>query len=216
MADLFQRQHPITKFLTGLTNLMMVNFLFIITSLPIFTIGASLTAMHKVIFKTILNEDPSVIREYFTTFKKEFKQATILWIPVLLLILFFFYEIYIVNMVLDKSLFWMQFPIWAFLFCTVSVLFYGFPMLANFENTNKEIIKNSILLSLSHIPTTIMFIVVTLIVPLIVDAFPGTIGVFFLLLCFFGFAIIGWYFDFYLRRIFKLEKKPDNIYDTDK
>ena len=50
MADMFKRTSPGMRFLSGLGTLILCNLLFIITSIPIFTIGASLTAMYRITF----------------------------------------------------------------------------------------------------------------------------------------------------------------------
>ena len=79
MLQLF---HPDSKFmgiLNKIADMMLLNVLFIITSIPIFTLGASITALYTVTLKLSQAEEIYPLREYFTAFKANFKKATVLW-----------------------------------------------------------------------------------------------------------------------------------------
>lgn len=60
-----------------IVDLLLLNFLFVITSLPVLTLGASLTALFSVSLKLVRNEESYVSRDYFRAFKKNFCQATV-------------------------------------------------------------------------------------------------------------------------------------------
>lgn len=77
---------PGSKFMNALgvlANLMILNFLTLFLCLPILTAGASLTAMHYVLLKIVKDEEPEIISEFFHSFKMNFKQATIIWLIML-------------------------------------------------------------------------------------------------------------------------------------
>ena len=48
--------HPFFEFMGGLGDWMILNVLFVVTSLPVVTIGASLTAMYRVSLRRIRKE----------------------------------------------------------------------------------------------------------------------------------------------------------------
>lgn len=78
---------PDSKFMIGLGNLIdavIVNILMLVTSIPIATIGASLTAGHDAIRRAIQGEAGGVTRNYFKAFAANFIKATLLWLPYLL------------------------------------------------------------------------------------------------------------------------------------
>lgn len=165
------------RFLTNLFNIFWVNLLFFFTCIPIITIGPSLCALYRVCLKIISGEDPMVYNEYFREFKNSFKKGTLLWIVVLLLgglFAFELYGIYFRDDLISGSLDWLQYPVWAMLLIVVQVFLYGFALLAVFENSFKNTIINSILLSIKHIPITILLIAVWLFTPLLVNTFPQT------------------------------------------
>jgi len=78
---------PIMRFLGKIADLMIVNVLTIICSIPIFTIGPALTAAHYVCLKIVRKEEGYVIKNYFKAFKENFKQATVIWLILLAIII---------------------------------------------------------------------------------------------------------------------------------
>ena len=57
-----------------------MNIYFVLTSIPIVTIGASFTALYTVTNKMVNDDEGPVKDEYFKAFKSNFKQSTIIWL----------------------------------------------------------------------------------------------------------------------------------------
>ena len=72
------------RYLNRFADLMILNLLFLLTSIPIFTIGASLTALYSVCFHLGTDREGSTFRDYFAAFKENFRQATALFLLLLL------------------------------------------------------------------------------------------------------------------------------------
>ena len=68
-----------SSFVKGV-KLLVVNALWVICSLPIFTIGASSCAACYVCLKLLNEEDGNVVSWFFKSFKENFKQGTIIWL----------------------------------------------------------------------------------------------------------------------------------------
>ena len=94
---------------------------------------------------------------FFESFRSNFKQATTIWIPFLLLTGFFAGDLYIIYNVIDASFSWMQFPVWFLLILVFCIQIYAFPQIAKFESDIKRLILNSLLLAVGNFPTTIFF-----------------------------------------------------------
>lgn len=75
--------NAVLRFFNKVTDLVVLNLLFLLTSLPVFTIGASLTALYAVSLRSIRYGDGYVVRSYFRSFKKNFRQATLAWLVLL-------------------------------------------------------------------------------------------------------------------------------------
>lgn len=170
----FNYNNPAMRFLTNLFNIFWVNILFIFTCIPIITIGPSLCALYRVCLKIISGEDPMVYHTYFQEFKSSFKKGLILWIIVLVGCGFFGYELYLIYFsdLVPDSMSFLQYPVWVMLLLLIQIFLYGFALLSIFENSLKNTIINSILLSIKHIPTTILLLAVWLFTPLLVNTFP--------------------------------------------
>ena len=58
-------------------ELLLLNLLFVLTSLPLVTVGASMTALFAVNLKLVKNEESYIAKEYFRAFRQNLKPATI-------------------------------------------------------------------------------------------------------------------------------------------
>jgi Predicted integral membrane protein len=192
----------IFRMLGVLCNLIMVNGLFIITSLPIITIGASLTGLTRVTMKMVQHQDPSVVKDYFGAFKKHFKESTIIWLIVLFAGTFFTIDLYVIFTKIDEQYKLLQIPVWIFLFFVFSIIVYGFPLISSYPDKIRSTIKNSILLSLGNIPVTIFaFAIPLLIAKFAVTSGERLVGVFSIFI-FCGFALLSYINIFFVNRIF--------------
>ena len=75
------------SFLIRLTDYILLGLLWFVCSLPVITYGASTTAMLYTAGKVIRQGEGNVFPTFFEAFRREFKQATVLWliaIPLLL------------------------------------------------------------------------------------------------------------------------------------
>jgi uncharacterized membrane protein YesL len=84
---LFDPEAKIWQVMSRVGDLILLNWIFIITSLPIFTAGPSLTALSYVQFRMMDGMDEHPIRDYFEAWKGNFKRSFIIWIVYLALIL---------------------------------------------------------------------------------------------------------------------------------
>jgi len=87
---------PIMQFLLTLFDLMYLQLLTLICCIPLITIGASLTAMHRVCYKLVQQESAGITREFFYGFKTNFKSATPIGLLYLIFLLFLLINNYIV------------------------------------------------------------------------------------------------------------------------
>ena len=155
MRELF---NPDSKFMRGMSrigDLLLLNFFFLITSIPIITIGASVTAMYTVCFRFGTDREVGTTRSYFTAFKDNFKQATLMWLG--LLFLLFAIGFSVVMFILMPG--WMHF-LWipfaiAFLAAFFMMLL-AFPLLSQFDNKIRVTLKNALILSIAYLPRSVL------------------------------------------------------------
>ncbi len=192
---------PIMQFLSRLTDIFILNILFIVCSLPVVTIGASATALYSVTLKMAKNEESYIFQSYFGAFKSNFKQSTISWLILMLIgtVLWGDYRaLGIMGEPLQRIFSFVLFAAGVLLLFTA---LYLFPYIARFENTIKNSIKNAFMISIAQLPYTLLLLLLfalaaafTLFIDLRITGF-----VWFVI----GFSGIAYLNSFLLRRAFR-------------
>ena len=159
---------PFVKGLSQVGNLILLNWIFLLCSIPIVTIGASVTAMHDVGLRLVRKEEPAIIKSFFAAFKRNFKQATIIWLILLLLGVILIVDLFIGPDIISGA--WGVMLIAA---VVIGVLWliewvYTFPLQARYENTVRQTLKSAFILGVAYIPWTLVLIAITVAVPLLI------------------------------------------------
>ena len=196
----FNPKSTATRFLTGLCNLIIVNLLFIITCIPIFTIGASLTALYRITIAILAGDNPAIFRDYFRAFKENFLKATLLELFYAAVSAFFIFEVVMVNTMMSPDLSWVQYIPYFFLLLILAHTLYSFPLLAWFEESFGQILKNALFLSITNLPVTIMYILFTAGLAYAFWQFPSLTGS---LMIFLGISLLALFYSLFLKRIFE-------------
>jgi uncharacterized membrane protein YesL len=141
---------PDSKFMGWLgllANLMILNFLTLLTCIPIITAGASLTAMHYVLQKIVREEDTNIMDQFFHSFKMNFVQATIIWIILVLVYAVLFVDWRILRMQGDQFPGFFIILMYAAIAIVYLISLYVFPVLARYKNTIGGTFKTSFALA---------------------------------------------------------------------
>lgn len=156
--------------LSKMADLMWLNILTILLCLPVVTAGAALTAMNYMALKIVRDEECYVTQGFFKSFKENFKQATIIWLLLLAVVIILGIDFFVITHSETPVSGIIQVAV---MVATILLLFtsmYLFPVLAKFDNTILKTIKNALILSLVQFPKTILMIIVYLI-PLVITIY---------------------------------------------
>jgi len=188
-------------FCSRLVELTKINLLWLLCCLPIVTAGAATTAMISCLY-AFRAEEPCGGRTFFTAFRKNFGKATILWLATLL---------FAVMLAADYSIVAsLEFPgrmaviVVIFFLFSALVLFYGliFPLLSQFPGSIREMVVNTVLLCLAHLPRMLLVTAMNLLPLFLLLLLPQA----FLLLGFLfpvcGFSLMGLYDIWVIEKIF--------------
>lgn len=206
MRKFFSDSNPLIRGLSKLADLMWLNALFIITSLPVFTIGAAASALYYEAMRVVQGEESYITRDFFKAFKNNFKNATVVWIVSAFLLSLFGYTFYILGKS-DLSYAHVAMGILGIPMILISfMLLYVFPIMSKFENTIMNTVINALLISLAQFPKTILMLAFSAVPILLVlsswNWFP--------LLVLGGFAIVAYVNGSFMNKIF------DKIQDKEK
>lgn len=150
MGKLFGPDSPVIQFLWKLADLVALNLLWLVCCIPVITIGPSTVAMYCVARDIAKGEWPAILRTFFRAFRENFKQALlvflILLIPVCLVAV---YLLLALSGALDHS-------VWMKMLCCLAAIIIGFvwtyvfPLMAQFDNSLGNTLKNAVLLPLAN------------------------------------------------------------------
>lgn len=138
---------------------VILNLLGMLFSIPVITAGAAMTAKYYVAMKIVRGEEPSVLKDFWKSFRENFKQSTLIWIGAVLLTAFLVYD-GIVIMGMQSTGVNDGFKIAFVILCAVLLmsLHAVFALLARFHLTIGGAVHNAILFTLSHVPQMILLI----------------------------------------------------------
>lgn len=138
---LFDVENPVWRFVGNIADMFLLSVLWYLCCIPIFTAGAGTTAMYYVTMKLTANQEGYTLPSFWQSFRRNFRQASILWLGVLA-----------IGGVLAADIFWAvsggspfgfyllpAFAVMALLF--LMVVSFLFPLLARCENTLSALVK---------------------------------------------------------------------------
>ena len=74
MAEFFNLDNPIWRFMGKVFDMMVLTVLWVVTSLPVFTIGASTTALYYAGMKLAKDQEGYVVKDFFHSFRENFRK----------------------------------------------------------------------------------------------------------------------------------------------
>lgn len=210
MGRFLDMDSPLMRVLNRVGDLLILNILMIICCIPVITIGAAYTGMHYVLLKMVRDREGYLVRGFFKSFVQNFKQATLIWILMLLVIAVYVGDILIFNYS------GMEFPkavvvaVLAVAIILLMMAVYVFPLQSRFENTIRNTLRNALILAFANLPKTLLMMVLYAL-PLVICYF-STYAMLFVFL--FGISAPAYGAAWLYSGIFKkLEPEPEEITD---
>jgi uncharacterized membrane protein YesL len=161
-----------------------LNILWLVCCLPIVTIGASTTALYYTSFKIAKDGGSYITKMFFHSFKQNFRQATVIWLIMLVTGLIIGADAVLLYRLRATStgtvaVIWtlLLAAIFACMIAYAIVLAYIFPLLSIASNTTANMFKNAFLIGTHYLFVTILiffihyamfFLVVNVFTPLII------------------------------------------------
>lgn len=131
------------RLMTKIGIIIAANLMFVLFSLPFFTIGAGITALYHVMLKTLRNGGVvNPFKEFWKGFRNNFKQATIAWIVFVLIMGFLSVDVQICDQA-GGAVRYLRFAIYTIGAAVIFLYLYLAPTMAVFEDTLPHLIKNA-------------------------------------------------------------------------
>lgn len=157
--NIFSSNSVLGRALNLIADIVIVHFMWVIFSIPIFTIGASTTGLYYSLMKRQRRDEGYVYSNFIKGFKDSFKQSTIVWLILLaagaIIVTDIRIGMYAIGTIGNIMIFTSSILLIPYiLICT-----YIFPVIAKFENSIIQNLKNSILLAIAHFGYTLLILV---------------------------------------------------------
>lgn len=173
MGSIFNMDNGLMSALSKIFDIFLISIIWFICCIPVVTAGAATTALYYAVVKVIRRERGYLIKEYFRSFKLNFKNATFVWIIILVLSMLFYFNIYFVKETMDGTVGFVLMCVYrTFLFVILSVTVFLFPNLSRFAMDKIQLIKVSFLMSIKHLPITILVDLIIIVAALVIWFIP--------------------------------------------
>lgn len=161
---IFNLDGPLYQFMTRFWDLIKLNFIWLIFSLPIVTLGASTLAAYTVALKMVDDEEGGIFKTFLKAFLDNWKQGTIMGAIHLAVVYFLYLNLEFLNKLENAPVF---FLIAAMVIGFLGLLYltYAFPLCARYQNTIRKTLKNSAAIAMKYfVQTLILWTVVGLLI----------------------------------------------------
>lgn len=203
----FSVDSPLYRFLSKFLDVLKLNFMWLLFSIPIITIGASTVAAMSVSLKMADDEEGYIGRSFIKAFKENWKQGTALWIITVIAAYAVYLDFQLFNAVEGNPIIFLMIGIISCFIIVLSLL-YAYPLAARYENTLIKTIQNSFEISKRYFGRTLLLIIVVLF-EILIFQFNTTMLFFGILI---GPAFLIFTIASFSKRIFQqIEKEPGAV-----
>ena len=152
MRKLLDINNPVMRFLVALFDLIALSVLWVVFSLPVFTMGAASAALYHAVYHHVRKGEDYIWSSFFDAFKANFKRQTLAWLVALdiLAVLTFdaivFRSIYLQG----KPFGWVYYAVLVLLAFAVTWTVYLAAYGARFNGSVKDVLRFSFILFRAH------------------------------------------------------------------
>lgn len=159
MAGFFSPDSKLYRFMSRLTDVVTLNLLWILCSLPIVTIGASTIAASSVSLRIAEGREGYISRDFFKAFKENLRQGIPMTFITAVCVWAVWLDFQMFSAAEENSLLFLITGIIAAYVFGFSLL-YVYPLLARYENTVLNSLKNSFRISMRYFLRSLLLAVI--------------------------------------------------------
>lgn len=213
--NLFNEDNFLNKALNLCGDVIIANILFVICSIPIVTIGPSLTALYHCMLRSVKGNNNGTIKTFFRALKENFKQSFAVWISLLLIFAILFLNIRFLKQTDSSFSHALLIGTYSITLLVTVIFLYIFPVIAAFQGTIKNHLRNAVLFAFTNLPSTLAIAFITVFPVILVYMNYDIILVFLVCWTFFLFGLVAYINSKLFYRMFKpyLGEEEDDAAD---
>ena len=160
------------RWLEVATDFFLLNLLWLVACLPVVTIFPSTAAMFGVVRDWVRKKEGSLTRTFVVRFRENFGQSLLIGVVWTVFGVALFLDFLVAN----QLSYWPGVVMKSVLVLASSVYAFGsvflFPVMVHYDTDWKTVIKNSLLLAIGRLPTTIVCLVLVVVTAGLTVVFP--------------------------------------------
>lgn len=160
MSNFFNMDNGFFTALSKFVDIIIISLVWLICCIPVITIGPATTSLYYAVVKVIRRERGYLVREFFHSFKLNFKNGLISGVLITLLFIILFFDRRFASGLEGTQGFVMLGIFNAMIFLLICVTIYIFPLLSRFSVGVKQLFKTSVFMAMRHLPTTILLVII--------------------------------------------------------
>ena len=159
MSGIFNSENKVFSTLSKVFDMIVIGLVWILLCIPIITIGPATTALYYTIVKVIRRERSYLFKEFWRSFKLNFKQGIVVSIIFVVFAFIMYVDFRFLNEAVEESYKYRSVLYGVYLVVIVMAVFlflYVFPILSRFTVSTKQLFKWAFLLSVRHFVSTFL------------------------------------------------------------
>lgn len=157
----FSIESPLYKLMVKLLDIIKLNFLWLLCSIPVVTMGAATTAAFYTGFRIEKDKDAYIAAPFIREFKANLKKGSIIGVIQILIVYVIYIDFQLSAAAGEKRLVYMAAGIVA-VFLAFLHFIYVYALLARYENTIINTFRNSFSICIKFFPKTIGLLLLVL------------------------------------------------------
>lgn len=162
MRSFFSQDSWFMASLSRMTDLILLNLLFVLCSIPVVTLGPAAAAMYTLLFRMGTERESGIVRPFFAAFRENLKQGLVLWVG----------ELALAGAIgFDISLFFHMTGAVRYVYILILCLAiagllasgYLFPLISLFRNSNLKTVGCAVALSIANLPRSFLIMLLNLV-----------------------------------------------------
>lgn len=155
MARIFDMDNKFHVIMGKVADLIILNIVFMITCIPIVTIGPALIGLYEVTLKMVKNQESYIVKSYMQAFKANMKRGISVGIVVEIVALILAVDLWLIMG--NEGELWMVLKV-VLLAISIAIAMmasYVFPVFAKFNDPMKSIIKSTVYMMIGFLPVSL-------------------------------------------------------------
>lgn len=161
MTGAFRMESRLFQIVEKTVNLIKLNIIWVLCSLPLVTAGAALCALHVTAVRILEGEEGYVFRDFWTVYRSKMRLSLKLWLPLLAAAVILIYDYMFWREVEGNLAEGMRVLICVLSGLWIALVIYVFPLAARMETAAGVTCRNGMLLVLKYLPQSVYLLFIT-------------------------------------------------------